>query len=90
MSYKSWKGQKKNYLGLETPPTKFASNTRAQELWDERANTLKQPGKGETFETHMADLDAKWRKVEGRKPFAELNAREKMLEGVGPWDPSKL
>ena len=43
-----------------------------------------------TLEGHMAELDAKWRKAEGRKPVAELTEREKMLEGRIPWNPRQL
>lgn len=46
--------------------------------------------KTKELDKHMEDLDKSWRKMEGRKPVAELSERELMLEGRTPWDPRRL
>lgn len=46
--------------------------------------------KTKELDKHMDDLDKVWRKAEGRKPVAELDERELMLEGRTPWNPVRL
>jgi hypothetical protein len=62
--------------------------------------TMMMPGSGgyelatlkktKELDKHMADLDKAWRKLEGRKPVAELSEREQMFEGRIPWNPALL
>lgn len=70
--------------------TKIMPGTEAMELYLNPPRVLKVPNAPKTLEWHMNDLDAKWRKAEGRKPVAELTERDQMLEGRIPWDPVRL
>jgi len=70
--------------------TLMMPGSRAMELYLDPPKAKTNGVKVETLEGHMAELDKTWRKVEGRKPVAELTEREKMLEGRIPWDPTRL
>lgn len=50
----------------------------------------KEPKDAERLKKHLNKLDEAWRGAEGRKPKDQLNEREKMLEGLIPWDPARL
>lgn len=84
-----YRGCKRSHLGTEVPPCWIMEGTQAWELYYTKKPQLKVPGTV-TLDGHMAECDARWRKLEGRKPFAELNERERMLEGAIPWDPKRL
>ncbi|MOA67099.1 hypothetical protein D3C78_1941170 [compost metagenome] len=55
-----------------------------------KTDVQKKPGQPKMIDEHMLEIDMKWRKAEGRKPFDLLTDREKMLEGATPWNPELL
>lgn len=71
------------------PPVWIMSGTKAWELYHSKKPVLKVPG-AETLEHHLAETDAAFRKLEGRKPALELDECEQMLEGIIPWNPVRL
>lgn len=79
-----YNGCKRSHLGTEVPPCWIMDGTKGWELYHSKKPIMKMPGQ-ETLDGHMADLDAAWRRLEGRKPYAELTERERMQEGSVPW-----
>lgn len=71
------------------PPALIMSGTKAWELYHSKKPVRIVPG-AETLEHHLAEMDAAFRKLEGRKPALELDEREQMLEGIIPWNPMRL
>lgn len=65
--------------------TLMMPGSHALELYEDKSKDA-----SKNLDKHMTEVDKVWRKVEGRKPVAELTEREKMLEGRIPWDPVRL
>lgn len=72
------------------PPCVVMPNTTAYELMTTKTDQQKKPGGIKMIDEHMFEMDVKWRKMEGRKPYDQLSEREKMLEGGIRWDPIRL
>lgn len=85
MSRVRYKGCKRSVLGTEVPPCWIMEGTEAWELYHVKRTTMKIPNQPKDLDYHMAEGDIKWRKMEGRRPYAELTERERMLEGSIPW-----
>jgi hypothetical protein len=71
-----YKGGK--WKGVQIPPCWIMDGTEAWELF--HAKPGKKDPKQKSLDEHMAEMDAKWRKSEGRKPYAELTERERLME----------
>lgn len=69
---------------------KIMDGTEAWEKYHNPPVIKKVPNAPTSLDMHLAELDTKWRKMEGRKPKDQLNEREKILEGLIPWDPVRL
>lgn len=80
MSKRVWyPGVKRSYLNTEVPPCWIMDGTKAWELYHTNKPTVKKPGQ-ETLDGHMADIDLAWRKQSGKRPYAELDAFERLRE----------
>ncbi|QBJ02842.1 hypothetical protein MZD04_gp316 [Pseudomonas phage Psa21] len=64
--------------------------SEAWELYHNPPKILKVPNAPKSLDKHMEDLDKTFRKIEGRKPRNELTEREKIMEGIIPFNVQRI